>query len=179
MYRFMFLLILPVCLASQASASSARGHLSVTAKANLYDPPGSAGTTTMLTVEARYRLSSFVSLVGSGGWTSYSHSGADVTYMPIAVDGIIHLMGIAEFDPYAGAGVSLNYRSYDYDGTLDDKTDVTGGVEMLTGVSYRPGGSGFGIDFDIKYRIEDVGNPSDSGSWSIGGGITGTFETDL
>ncbi len=179
MFRFLILLVLPVVMVLPASAGSAKGHLSVTAKANLYNPPGDADIATMLTVEARYRLSSFVSLMGSGGWTSYSHAGADITYMPVAVDGIFHFMGMSEFDPYAGAGLSLNYRAYDYDDTRNDKTDITGGAEILTGISYRPGDSGFGLDFDIKYRIEDIGNPSDSGSWSIGGGVTGTFETDL
>jgi hypothetical protein len=160
-------------MVSTAQTQPAKGQLTVTIKANAYNPPGDADMTTMVTADARYRLSTYVSLAANIGWSTYDVSGADITYVPIGFDGIVHFLGFSALDPYAGAGLTLNYRSYDYTGDMNDDTDMTGGMEFLTGLSYRPRGGNFGLDFDIKYRIEDLSEAGDSGSWSIGGGVTG------
>lgn len=177
MYRCFF--VLGVCILMVTPALGGEGgKLTITARASIYNPPGDADTAPMVNIDAAYRLSSMVSVVGSGGWTSYSASGTDITFIPLSVTGRVHFLGVSTFDPYAGAGLAMNLRSYDYPAPLDDETDVTGGMEILGGVSYRPGG-GFGVDFDIKYRIEDLSDMGDSGSWSLGGGVTGSVSLDL
>ncbi|MCU0611577.1 MAG: outer membrane beta-barrel protein [Candidatus Eisenbacteria bacterium] len=145
-----------------------KGHISVTATASIYNPPGDAGTSPMLGIQANYWLSSYVSLAGNVSWTKYD----DVTYVPIAVDGIFHPLGSASLDPYVGAGLGLNYRSW------ENETDMTGGAEFLAGLAYRPGGS-LSFDFEAKYRVEDLSDTANSGSWSFGGGVTGTWSGDL
>ncbi|RKZ29465.1 hypothetical protein DRQ36_08505 [bacterium] len=154
-----------------------KGHISVTAKASIYDPPGDAGIAPMFTLEARYRLSAFLAIVGSGSWTTYDYNSADITYIPVAIDGELHPLGTATFDPYAGAGISFNYYEYDYDTGADD-TEITLGIEALGGLSYKISDN-FKFEFDCKYRIEDITDAGNTGSWSTGGGITGSWEKDL
>ncbi len=176
MCRIVITLCLFAVLISPVFADK-NGHISITAKAELYDPPGDANIAPMFTVQARYRMSAFLAIVGSGSWTNYDYSGADVTYIPIAIDGEAHPLGRSVFDPYGGAGISFNYRQYDYD-EVEDETDLTIGVELLGGVTYKPKNN-FGFQFDVKYRIEDIANPGDSGSWTVGGGVTGSWEADI
>lgn len=145
-----------------------KGHISITATASIYDPPGDAGATPMVGVQVNYWLSSYVSLAGNASWAKYD----DITYVPVSVDGILHPLGSSKFDPYVGGGLGVNYRSW------ENKTDTTMGVEFLAGLSYRPGGS-LSFDVEAKYRVEDLGDTADTGSWSFGGGITGTWSGDL
>ncbi|MBN1426240.1 outer membrane beta-barrel protein [Candidatus Fermentibacteria bacterium] len=149
-----------------------KGHISVTATASIYDPPGDAGASPMLGLRANYWLSSKVALAGNVSWTKYDDAGTSITYVPVSIDGILHPLGSAKFDPYVGAGLGLNYRSW----ADDSRTDA--GVEFLAGLAYRPGGS-MSFDFEVKRRIEDLSDTKDSGSWSFGGGITGTWSGDL
>ena len=154
------------------------GHISINAKVSIYDPPGDASVAPMFTLQARYRLSAFLALVGSGSWTNYEYDGADITYIPVALDGELHFLGRSTFDPYAGIGISFNYKNYNYDPPTGDETDLTLGADILGGITYKPTGN-FGFDLEAKYRIEDIANIEDSGSWSLGGGITGSWEKDL
>jgi len=116
--------------------------------------------------------------VGSGSWTKYDFNDAEVMFVPVAVDGELHPLGKGTFDPYVGVGLSFNYRQYDYSPPTDDETELNVGTEFLGGVSYKPSNQ-FGFEFDVKYRIEDLANMNDSGSWSVGGGVTGSWEQDL
>jgi len=146
-----------------------KGHLSVTAKASIYNPPGDDLLAPMFTVEARYRMSAFIAIVGSASWTKYEISDIDYTFVPVAVDGELHPLGNQTFDPYAGAGLALNFRQPE-----SGDPDINIGAEILGGVTYKPKNN-FGVEFDVKYRIEDLANPGDSGSWSVGGGVTGSW----
>ncbi len=168
-----FLIILGVVLVFALPAMAReKGHISVTATASIYDPPGGAGASPMLGLQATYWLSSRLSLAGNVSWAMWVESGQSVTYVPIYVDGIFHPLGAARLDPYVGAGLGANYHSY------PDKSETTAGIELLGGLSYRPGGS-FSFDFEVRRRIEDLGNTKDNGSWSFGGGITGTWSGNL
>jgi hypothetical protein len=171
--RIIVIITIVVCLlALPAFAKRDKGHLSVTAKASIYDPPGDAGITPMITVEANYNLSKFIVAVGSVSWTSYDNT----TFVPVTAAGELHPLGSAAFDPYAGAGLSANYRRFSASGLSD--TDLTLGLEFFGGIAYHPGGM-IGFEGEAKYRIEDIAHAGDSGSWSLGGGITGSWEKDL
>ena len=177
MRKIVFCVIILAVLAAPTFAKE-KGHISVTAKAEIYNPPGDDLIAPMFTVAARYRFSSFLAAVGSGSWTKYELDGADVTFVPVAVDGEVHPLGKGVFDPFLGAGIAFNYRQYDYSPPQDDDTELTMGAEFLGGISYKPKNQ-FGFEFNFKYRIEDIANASDSGSWSLGGGVTGSWEKDL
>lgn len=150
-----------------------KGKLSVTAKAEVYNPPGEDIIAPMFTVQARYRMSAFLAIVGSGSWTKYEVSDVDVTFVPVSVDAELHPLGNNTFDPYVGAGLSANYRQAE---ETDPELDI--GADILGGLIWDPGGN-LGVDVNVKYRIEDLANPGDSGSWSVGGGVTGSWETDV
>ncbi len=160
-------------LLTMPAFSAKKGHLSVNAKAELYNPPGEDIVAPMLTVQARYRLNAFIAIVGSGSWTKYEVSDVDVTFVPVSVDGELHPLGTNIFDPYVGVGLGVNYRQAE---EADPELDI--GADILGGLIWKPEGH-FGIDVSVKYRIEDLANPGDSGSWSVGGGVTGSWETDI
>ena len=172
MKQVIVLLFVVCLLAVPAFAKRDKGHLSITAKASIYDPPGDAGITPMVTIEANYNLSAFIVAVGSVSWTSYDNT----TFVPVTADGEFHPLGTAAFDPYAGAGISANY--YKYSGGGITSTELKLGAELYGGIAYHPSGM-IGFEGEVKYRIEDFGNIADSGSWSLGGGITGSWEKDL
>jgi len=171
--KHVIVLLLVVCLlALPAFAKRDKGHLSISAKASIYDPPGDAGITPMVTVSARYNLSAFIVAVGSVSWTNYSNT----TYIPVTADGELHPLGTAAFDPYAGAGLSANY--YQFSGGGSTSTELKLGTELYGGIAYHPSGM-IGFEGEAKYRIEDIAHAGDTGSWSLGGGITGSWEKDL
>ena len=170
--RFSIVVLSLLLILAVPVSAAEKGHISITATASIYDPPGDAGASPMIGVQANYWLSSYVSLAGNVSWTKYDDGDLSVTYVPVAVDGILHPLGSSKFDPYVGAGLGVNYRSW------EDETDTTMGVEFLTGLAYRPGGS-MSFDIEAKYRVEDLGDTGNSGSWSFGGGVTGTWSGDL
>jgi len=169
-------LLLILCIFAIAVApmfAADKGHLSVNAKMELYNPPGDDIVAPMFTVQARYRLSAFLALVGNASWTKYEVSDNDVTFVPVAIDGELHPLGRKTFDPYIGVGLGANYRQVE---SLDPELNI--GANLLGGLVWNPEGH-FGVDVSVKYRIEDIANPGDTGSWSFGGGVTGSWETDL
>lgn len=174
---FIFILIV-LAITAPLYGKSKKGRLSVKAKMSLYDPPGSAKVAPMFTLEATYRMSAKLAISGSGSWTSYPDGDANITFIPIAVTGEVHPLGYSVFDPYAGAGLAGNLRQIDYEEPIKDKTEFKLGTELFGGVSYKPKGF-LGFELELRYRIEDIANPGDTGSFSVGGGITGTWETDL
>jgi hypothetical protein len=172
----LFAIIIAILVAPAFSKD--KGHISVTAKAEIYNPPGDDLIAPMFTIEARYRFNAYLAAVGSGSWTQYDLGEAEVTYVPVAVDGEVHPLGRGVFDPFAGVGLAFNYKQYNYSIDGNDETDLTLGTEFFGGVSYKPKNQ-FGFELNFKYRIEDVVNAGDSGSWSLGGGVTGSWEKDL
>ncbi|MCK5833516.1 outer membrane beta-barrel protein [bacterium] len=173
-----FILMILVVLLASVAFSADKGHISLTAKVEIYDPPGSAKIAPMFTIKGKYRFNAFLAATGSGSWTQYNYNDAEITYIPIAVDGEVHPFGIGVFDPYTGVGLGVNFRQYDYTAEQDDKTELTIGAELLGGVTYKPKNQ-FGFEFDFKYRVEDIANANETGSWSLGGGVTGSWEKDL
>ena len=178
MKKVLCILIL-LFLAAGSFADEDRGRLTIAGRVSIYNPPGDADAAPMVNLEAQYRLSSMISLVASGGWSKYESGDVDITFIPIETRVQIHPFGRMALDPHFGGGVALNMRSYDYPaGVEGDESDVTGGLLFNGGLSYRPS-SGFGVDFDLIYRIEDISEMDDSGSWSIGGGVSGNVSFDL
>jgi|GEM_PF-1342459 len=172
-------IIIVFIVATSAFAGEDRGRLTISGRVSIYNPPGDADAAPMVNLQATYRMSSMISLVGSGGWSKYESGDTDITYIPIEARAQFHPLGRMTLDPHIGGGVSLNMRSYDYPaGVEGDDSDITGGLVFNGGVSYRPS-SGFGVDFDLVYRIEDITEMDDSGSWSIGGGVSGNVSFDL
>jgi len=170
--------VILIALAAATGFGKSDSHISLIARAEIYDPPGSAKIAPMFTFEGRYRFNAFLAATGSGSWTQYGYDDADVTYIPVSVDGELHPFGKGVFDPFAGVGLGFNFRRFDYSGVQDDETELTLGLEFLGGVTYKPKNQ-FGFDFNFKYRIEDIANAGDTGSWSFGGGVTGSWEKDL
>jgi outer membrane protein W len=169
-------LILILCIFALVAApamAKKKGHISVNAKMELYNPPGDDLIAPMFTVQARYRMSAFFAAVGNASWTKYKIAGNDVTFVPLSVDGELHPMGKSTFDPYLGAGIGANYRQVE---TQDPEINI--GADLLGGLIWKPEGY-FGVDVSLRYRIEDIANPSKSGSWTVGGGVTGSWEKDL
>jgi len=175
--KVLLLIVISAILLMAATTNADRGHISVTARAEIYDPPGPAKIAPMFTIEARYRLSAFIAATASGSWTQYSDNDANITFIPVSVAGEVHPFGKGVFDPYAGMGIGFNFRQFEYSGS-DDEAELNLGLEFLGGVTYKPKNQ-FGFAFQFKYRIEDIANAGDTGSWSFGGGVTGSWEKDL
>ena len=69
--------ILILCIFAIAVApafAKDKGHISINAKMELYNPPGDDLIAPMFTVQARYRMSAFLAIVGNASWTQYKLS---------------------------------------------------------------------------------------------------------
>jgi len=148
-------------------SAEAKGRITISAGVSIYDPPGDVSSTLLFEIAARYRLSDKVTAELSVGWTQYS----DVTLMPVQLNGEFHPLGAKVFDPYVGAGTGV------YLTKIAEVTEATIGIQALAGLAFRPA-KGFGFSAEVKYMLADI-TDGNSGGLTFGGGIEGTWETDL
>ncbi len=167
--RTTFVLLIILLLFIPASAKKGKGKLTIGAKASLYNPPGTSATTILFEVTARYRMSDKLTGELSMGWTQYEAGGKSTTMVPIQVNAEFHPMGRKFFDPYLGGGSGA------YLSVIEEELDVTLGFQVFGGVMVRPT-SGFGFSIQVKYILTDVSD-SNSGGFSLGGGVEGSWET--
>jgi len=173
MRHLTFILIIALLASGiEARKKKDKGNLSVNASVSIYDPPGNTSTALLFEVAARYTFTSKIVGELSLGWTQYSDNGQTVTMMPVQLNSEFHPLGQSLLiDPYAGMGVGA------YITQTGEETDVSAGLQALTGVSIKAK-SGISISFEVKYMLTDISD-FDSGSVTFGGGIEGSWSTDL
>ncbi|MCD6595415.1 outer membrane beta-barrel protein [bacterium] len=164
-------LLLTSIEAKKRKSNSSRGKLSVNGSVSIYDPPGDVSSAFLFEIAARYSLSDQIVGELSVGWSQYEQSGENVTFIPVQLNGEFHPLGQGIFDPYAGAGISANLTQ------TGDNVDATAGVQALSGISFKPQ-SGFGVSVEVKYMLLDI-TDTNSGTFSLGGGVDFNWETEL
>lgn len=148
------------------------GNVSVGGRVSLYDPPGEAGPTLMIGIDAGVRFNDYFEGAASIEWTQYKENGKDVTLIPITADLVAHPLGISLFDPFFGAGAGYYYK------LVGNENQSSLGIQLKFGLHWKPT-SGTGLDFTVQYRIPDIINKPKEGGWSIGGGASGTVGVNL
>lgn len=171
MRRYFLFFLVAILLVSSGAYAKGSGKLSVSASVSAYNPPGDAGTTLLFEIAARYRVSDKITAEMSLGWTQYESGGENVTLMPIQLNGEFHPLGRKQFDPYMGAGTGVYLQK------IGEEVTPTAGIQALAGVTFIATG-GIKFSAELKYMLTDI-TDMDSGGLTMGGGIEGSWETDL